>query len=224
MSYEIKKLPNGRLYLSGMINAGMEEGAFKEVSTVYDYWKLESDWTVADIGAFNGDYALTFVDQVSKIYSVEPAHIPYNALYTNIVLNKLIDKIVPIKAVLCDIDDLIEFYYDTKQPEASSVLKKISEDANRYLTKEIVLCLKWSTICMLYNIKNIDLMKIDAEGCESSILNGLELCRPKRIALASYHGIIFITDTNTMLETQLKKLSYRIVHKNRHTIFAESMI
>jgi FkbM family methyltransferase len=189
---------------------------------IYDYWTLQKDWIVVDLGAYCGEYSLYVADKVAKVYAIEPQKTIFDLMIKNIEMNNLKDKILPFQILITDRDGKEKFYYDNG---VSSSIYETAKSLHNF-TKEIDMeCTTWNSFCIKNEIARIDLLKMDVEGAEGSVLRGLGDNKPIRIMVSYYHG--FLTSVLHKVETEheliqmLINLGYKIVYRNKHTLFAE---
>ncbi len=131
-----------------------------------DFYKmvLKRDSVCFDVGANVGIismYMSLFTD--GKIYAFEPIPETFEYLKTNIGLNSM--NVVPINKALGDFNGEVEFVYDKKRSgdahrELSyntNSVKVVSETLDKFTEKN--------------NITKIDLIKMDVEGFEQTIVD-----------------------------------------------------
>lgn len=126
---------------------------------------------VFDIGANIGYYTIQFSRIFKKtgiIYSFEPLSYQYNLLKRNIALNN-ISNVIPIKMIVSDTDGSTRrVYFSGMENTGNSSLEIESQEYEDVATTTI------DHFCEDKNIENIDLVKIDVEGHELSVLKGME--------------------------------------------------
>jgi len=161
-------------------NEELEE--LEHLISIYD--KMPSI-TFVDLGSYNGLFSIAFGSKFSnaKIFAVEPNPINYIRLEKNIALNK-IGNIESLNIGISDRKDNIDFYLQAgeKITTVSSFTRKFTE---RHTIGEIeTVKVETDTLDNLYSELNLmpDLIKIDVEGHELSVLNGgknmLRKCKP----------------------------------------------
>jgi FkbM family methyltransferase len=141
--------------------------------------------TFVDLGSYNGLFSIAFGSKFSNanIYAVEPNPVNYRRLEKNIELNK-IGNIKSVNIGISDRKDCVDFYLqaDEKITTVSSFTRKFTE---RHTIGEIeTVKVETVTLDNLYKELNLkpDLIKIDVEGHELSVLNGgkemIRKCKP----------------------------------------------
>lgn len=129
---------------------------------------------IFDIGANTGVYSLISktINPHAKVYAIEPVDRVFEKLKFNCVLNKF--DINCMKLAASDYEGTA-IIYDTDTPHTYSVtVNENYKDAN---VKTIEVPIEVSTIKSIikkYNIKHIDLMKIDVEKHEVEVLKGMD--------------------------------------------------
>lgn len=132
---------------------------------------LKDDWTnkvVVDVGAECGDTALYYAKLGANVYAVEPIEAHYNAMLRNLSLNpELAKRITAIQAGIGR-DGVLEFY--------QSIRAEIAEMASYVYNvhgKDFRICkvkgYSFDSFLKEFNIKHIDLFKIDCKGCEFNL-------------------------------------------------------
>ncbi|MBO3840235.1 MAG: FkbM family methyltransferase [Thermoproteota archaeon] len=122
-----------------------------------------NDSIIVDIGAYLGETALLFLSKgAKKVYALEPVGRHYNYLIENIARNNAEDKIVPLKYGAWFRDTVVNVsYMDDGTGLRTTGNKQIAmqmKDLNDILTT-------------IYNEEGrINLVKMDCEGCEYSLL------------------------------------------------------
>ena len=168
---------------------------------------------VLDIGAECGDTALFFANLGAKVYSFEPIKDNFSALKRNLELNpKLAENITAVNAAVGK-DETLKFFKDPSTPNygASFVYNKRGENA----LIETVEGLSLDTVLKKYNLKEVELMKMDCKGCEF-FLTESALSRIKRIKIefSGFHPTKTIHD---VLE-KLKQAGFSYtVYRNSET-------
>jgi FkbM family methyltransferase len=155
--------------------------------------------TIIDIGAYTGDYAkelaLTYPSAI--VHAIEP----YNTC-TNIIREKcnVINNIKIHELAIEDYNGNANLYYEEKSnPEKPSLSSSISSDAKTNNVNACnVKCVSLFHFCEINNIKEIDLLLINAEGSEYNIF----LHEPSQIIIKntkiidlSLHGKSFLYAT-----------------------------
>jgi FkbM family methyltransferase len=122
-------------------------------------------FTVLDIGANIGAHALRFakiVGDSGRVYAFEPTDYAYQKLLQNVALNRF-KAIVPIQLVLSD-----------RNLENQRIAFKSSWPTNGKTVKResIVNFLQLDDWCDRHQIDRVDLIKLDVDGNEFSVLSG----------------------------------------------------
>jgi FkbM family methyltransferase len=188
--------PNTDIGTSLFFNGSFEKN---ELDICRKYIKENS--IVVDIGANIGIHSIYF-SQIAKkglVLAFEPALEPYSLMLSNI---KDIDNILPVNLAVSNSDQIADFYITTDN--AYSSLK----DTKRKTIKNIkrIICCKLDDLMLGLNLDHIDFVKIDVEGFEHNVLEGMqkiiEIHRPV-IFCEIYQG----TDSNNYPEETIKFIS-----------------
>ncbi|WP_131196195.1 FkbM family methyltransferase [Lichenihabitans psoromatis] len=164
---------------------------------------LKPGMTVVDIGANFGYYAVLFGDMIGpsgRLIAVEPNPAARTLLERSLGLNGLLARttVVAAAASSTDVGSAL-FYVPTNEPKNALVLADRSH-ANLELgtLSEVPL---WCLDKAVDSKQRIDLIKIDAEGAEEAILEGMRLTlqRHKPILVLEYNPLRY-TDPGALLD------------------------
>jgi len=123
-----------------------------------------------DIGANVGNHGIFLSDACHKVFSFEPNDTPGN-VYKN-ALTKTESNIVLFDIGLSDVNEKIEFYENKENLGGSSFIKE-HLGSKKYNKKKLEVRIGDEFI-QEKSINEIDFIKIDVEGFEISVLNGLK--------------------------------------------------
>ena len=167
---------------------------------------------VIDIGAHIGIYTIkkALQNQETRFYSIEPEINNFKKLIENIKLNNL-ENITPLRLAISDKEGYFNLYIDEFGSGQHSLLKR----SKRY---EKIKVTTLDKLVKKLNLKSIDLIKIDTEGAEYSILVGgmktLKKFRPKLII--ETHPWID-KDCNKKILKLLNSINYNLkIFRNRN--------
>jgi len=136
---------------------------------------------VVDIGANIGDTTLYYASQGATVYAFEPIKTNYEAMLKNIKLNpKFAKKIVPINAAI-GTDGKVKIH-QSKLPDKPGEASVFYHQNDSDFTTTEVKGYKLNSALREFNIKNIDLLKLDCKGCEF-LLDDLSLRNVKVIKI-----------------------------------------
>jgi len=161
-----------------------------------------------DIGANTGFLTINMglMPKVKKVFSFEPLPIAFEILQTNIKLNNL-KNCEAFKIGIGDKCSKLSFYV----PNVKSIPSSSSLDKNFYRsTEEIKIdVITLDSFIEVNKIKKVDLVKIDVEGMELSVLHGMQNI------LINFRPIIFCE----ILTTEKQKQIYDYIWKNSYKMF-----
>jgi len=148
--------------------------AFREVCIEdhYNFSQLKLGMIIVDIGAHIGTFTLLaskIVGEQGKVIAIEPEVHNFEQLKRNLELNR-IKNVVPVNVALSDFNDKKDFFI-TKGSGCHSFSPMPGE---KIIDKIQVNVKTLDTLLQELNISKIDLIKIDAEGAEISVLKGAE--------------------------------------------------
>lgn len=119
---------------------------------------------IVDIGANVGDTAIFYANKGAVVYAFEPVKEHYDSMIRNIHLNpELKNKIIPVNAAIGK-DGMLTLYQSSKAKIAAgaSIFFKTHDDSQ--ISK--VIGYSFDAMFEKFNIKTIDLLKMDCKGCE----------------------------------------------------------
>ena len=153
-------------------------GNFQRYITQKRYFSLPDDGIVFDIGANIGNMAFKFAQLVQKgcVYAFEPTNYAFNKFKINLALNPELSRcIVPLQLFVSEHPEIkhkIKAYsswrIDGKYADAHPLHGGIIKPA------ESVAAVTIDDFCRDEEIHRLDLIKIDTDGHEYSILRGAE--------------------------------------------------
>jgi FkbM family methyltransferase len=128
---------------------------------------LNTDSTFLDVGSGIGDFSLIASSKITtgKIFAFEPSQEPLSTLKENIAINFLEKKIKIIEEVASNKVGTIKF-----NEESVSEVSHIGTGENGIIKKTTTL----DKVIESNKLTTIDLIKIDVEGAESLVIEGLE--------------------------------------------------
>ena len=146
---------------------------------------------VIDIGANIGDTALKFINHgAKKVFVIEPIKETYKYLLKNIKINKLENRIIPFNIGIGQKNETLKIHIRKYASGGNSIFyKDRNKDNKLYNSKTEVKVFKLDYLKK--NIKSkVDLIKIDCEGCEYSIIKNNNLIRffDPKVILIEYHN------------------------------------
>ncbi len=141
--------------------------------TVHENYMLEKARNanvILDIGANIGYYSVQFSSVSSgKIYSFEPMQYQHAVLLRNLELNGR-QNVTVLKQIVSDTSDAKRIYFSGTENTGASSMTRES------VVFEDVESLTIDSFCENHGIDAIDLIKIDVEGHEMSVLRGMKRC------------------------------------------------
>lgn len=156
-------------------------GEYHSEQRISSFWKniIRKSNYIIDAGANVGYYTLIASKKIGsdgRIYSFEPVSKTYNRLIENVKLNNF-SNIIPIKKALSHTDnqEIELFIADDKNWGMSSIYSH-----DRFAGyKEIAETLTIDSFIIDNEIDKMDLIKIDVEGSEMDVINGMKDCISK---------------------------------------------
>lgn len=169
----------------------MDVWTLKETFVDNDYekygFKMEPGWTVVDIGAAMGDFAIHAARDygASKVLAVEPAPTAIPILRENIERNGAKGIVVVDKAISNSAEEL---WLDTSGDFVSMGTTSTQGESGTRVKVDV---LTLRGLFEAYDVERCDLLKVDCEGGEYDILLGAtdaDLERVQRVVLEFHEG------------------------------------
>ncbi|MBE9525081.1 MAG: FkbM family methyltransferase [Chloroflexi bacterium] len=197
---------NYKLDLGEVIDLGVYLNRYEPDVTAAIEKLCRPGFTVLDIGANIGAHALRLsmiIGEFGKVYAFEPTNYAYQKLVYNISLNQF-KNIIPIQIVLSDKNLLRQsIHFRSSWPTKGNPVEQES----------IVDFTKLDDWCKRENLEHVDLIKLDVDGNEYSIIKGAESL------LTSQHPLILMEVWGPNFSNELKnpfillkQLGYRFFH------------
>jgi FkbM family methyltransferase len=149
---------------------GVAEGSIDhELSAFSDL--IGKDDTVFDLGANIGAFSIFAAANNSKcdIYSFEPEPKTFEHLNKNVELNSFSDRVNTIQKIVGDEVGSAELYVSYSENQATHSMTQTTHHSGDTVEVEMTTV---DTIAESY--QNPDVVKIDVEGAEARVLNGME--------------------------------------------------
>lgn len=156
---------------------------------------------VIDVGSSNADSAIYFATKgAAKIYSLEPMIESYDLGRYNIQINQLEDKIFLINAALSANTGNIEIAISSQNPNANSIkpTESVLKLGINFDKKRVVESISIGDFLIQNSITQVDILKMDCEGCEYEVFKNIEdstISEINNIILEYHDGIKFLADT-----------------------------
>jgi len=151
-----------------------------------------------DIGANRGDFTLAALAKGYRVIALEPAPRVFAELVQNFIYNP---NVIPLKMAVSDADNERLKFYEAEEDGLSTLnIDWLTKDGMPYQGKPYRQCevstITPNTLCEVYGVP--DLIKIDVEGAEWSVFNGLN----------RQMGMIAFEWTLATLDEHIEQLKY----------------
>ncbi|MBC7225788.1 MAG: FkbM family methyltransferase [Thermoflexales bacterium] len=158
---------------------------------------IEDGWTVVDIGAGLGDFAILIARENphSHIYAYEPFPDSYQLLEENIALNNVYN-ISSFQVAVGARNEKVRLFAKGEAVQHTILLEGHSDDSIPYTEVQGVTL---NDAFAINGIERCDFLKMDCEGCEFDVLFGTSpttLERISRICLEYHDGFTRFTHTD----------------------------
>lgn len=166
---------NRKLFIPPALNSfsRFSNGINNRIKNVYrkytfsPYVEIEKGDVICDVGAFIGEFSIISAQKGRQVIAFEPDPLAYYCLRRN---TTLLDNVAPYKRLLWNCEKKLDFKISTAQADSSVFnvdSKKVEERIKvqgRKLDKEV----------LEMGYKNIDFLKVEAEGGEYEVLEGAD--------------------------------------------------
>jgi FkbM family methyltransferase len=169
LGYEMYVFPDDYIGKS-IIKSGLYDAT--GLSFISDLLKSIKADNILDVGGNIGNHALAFGQLCNHVWSFEPNPTVHNLLVKNIETNN-IKNITALPFGLSDKDTAAILHVDESGNLGASTLRDSSQQSGRNYSEKEVKLLQGDKWVASEPIKKIDYIKIDVEGHEESVINGL---------------------------------------------------
>jgi FkbM family methyltransferase len=186
LPYGLKCFYNASEQINGSISDVFFE---KEYSLFYDYQVARGDFVI-DVGAYVGLYSLLSAKLAGTdglVVSIEPEFHSFALLTNNLKLNNLNRNTLARNLALSDINGRRDFYVPKIASGSTFHLDHLLSQTIRDYAKTSVETQTCDRLLETLKIRHVNIMKIDVEGAELSVLRGandaLRNCRVDRLVI-----------------------------------------
>ena len=168
---------------------------------------------VLDIGAYVGFFTLiaALANRNARVFAFEPMEAIYRRLHENVELNGL-KNVECFNAAVSDFDGHAQFFFSAAAlreglPTSSSLSESFMTGAPELKGVDVPL-LTIDTFCQTHSVPRIDLVKIDTETTEPSVLRGMRrvLSRDRPAIVCE---ILRDRADTTAIDAELRPLGYK---------------
>ncbi|MCL4480543.1 MAG: FkbM family methyltransferase, partial [Candidatus Thermoplasmatota archaeon] len=215
------------------LKEGFDLGHLLEIFEADTYLQNFQNSIVIDIGASTADSSIYFVTKGAKeVYGVEPMKESFDLAVYNVKINNLESKVHLINAALSPTAGKIELTVSSQNPNANSInpTEAVKKKGIIFDSKREIDSISLKDIISQYGLSKIDLLKMDCEGCEYSVLQSIDketLTHIENIVLEFHDGVGFLAD---LLSKQGYKVTYNqskglgILQASRNAINADQSL
>lgn len=183
--------------------------------------QCKEEMTIIDIGAHLGVISLTIAEVIKgkgKIYAFEPTPSTFKTLTQIVALNNRVSTILCINKAVAEKEGTVSFFIDNNEgSNANSLVQKNERTRSGIKISTINI----DQFVISNEIKQIDFIKIDAEGTELAVLKGgiktLQQHQPKLILAIHPRLIKNNGDDINEIYQLLISLNYTIIY-NRQVV------
>ena len=172
-TYIIVKGPEGEI-LSCRAKIGFDLGHIIEIYLEKIYGDNFEGKNIIDIGMSNGDSSIYFAKKGAKrVIGLEPDKRSFNLALNNIKESQVDSIVLPLNKALSDQAGIFELLIYDSNPNANSIdeINMVKLKDSKF--KERIEAITLKEIIDMFNGENIDLLKMDCEGCEYKVLRNL---------------------------------------------------
>jgi FkbM family methyltransferase len=182
------------------LKEGFDLGHILEIFESSTYLQDLKDSTIIDVGASTADSSVYFAVKGAKVvFGLEPMKESFDIATYNVNINNLESKVHLINAALSYKTGRVEMIVSSQNPNANSInpTETVRAGGINFDSKRVVETISLKDIVSQFSLIKIDLLKMDCEGCEYEVLQGLDeetYSRIDSIILEFHDGIKFLAD------------------------------
>ena len=179
---------------------GFDLGHLNEIWIDQAYGSDFKDANVVDVGASNGDSSIFFAKRgAKKVIGFEPDNRSYNLALEN-VRDSGVEQIVTVQnKAISSYTGQTKLFVSKENPNENSIDNKnmviLPGDA---IHEEDIECISLREAISIFGGEDVDLLKMDCEGCEYKVMNSLDAndySRIERIYLEYHNGVQNLPET-----------------------------
>jgi FkbM family methyltransferase len=181
-------MSGSQLTIKCRASKGYDLWHLSEIFVAKEYYGCLSDRTVLDVGMSNGDSSIFFASQGCKlVIGLEPLAESFELAKYNIEINNLQEKIIPLMEALASSEKQALFSDQENLPNTAHVLDTGSRELYGSNTFVQTTCIE--SVCRKFNLAQIDVLKMDCEGCEYDvIMNTPSIINLVNEIILEFHG------------------------------------
>ena len=173
----------------------------------HEYYVCPTDNIILDCGANIGIFSVfaANVAKSAKIYAIEPFPETFRRLLYTVTLNNLAERVVCLNVALARENGNVYMETSTTLPCQSRHVVDCPDE-----TAIMVKAVSLSSLLKTINCSSADLLKMDIEGTEHTVLNSTRICdiaRFRRIAIEYHH-----TGIKTKLFNRFQAAGFSLRH------------
>ncbi len=184
--------PNGEIIFCRTM-AGYDFGHLVEIYVTKVYGSNFNGKNIIDVGMSNGDSSIFFAKNGAKrVVGVEPDKRSFDLALKNITESRIDNIILPLNKAVSHQSGTIEMTVYTSNPNANSIYESNMVQINDTKIKENIEAVRLGEVIDMFNNENIDLLKMDCEGCEYKVLENIPekyFSKITKIYLEYHHGL-----------------------------------
>lgn len=177
---------------------GFDLGHIVEIFLSKDYGVDFNGKNVIDIGMSNGDSSIFFAKNGAKrVIGIEPDSRSFKIALTNINESKVNETVLPLNKALSVQPGTVELIVSNIAPNANSIDERNMVNVASSKYKENVEAISLNEIIDMFNGEQIDLLKMDCEGCEYRVLQSIAkeyFSKILNLTLEYHHGLQYIPE------------------------------
>ena len=194
--------------ITSRTNKGFDLGHIVEIYIKKEYGENFEKNNIIDVGMSNGDSSIYFaICGAKKVVGIEPTQESFELAVRNIRENGLQDKIIAINKAVTPHSGQTELFAYPDSPNANSIDSENIVHLGSKKVKFTVQGIRLEDIIDMFDGEPVNLLKMDCEGCEYSILQSLKTDSYKKIQklVLEYHNGL------QELPNLLKKMGYEVL-------------
>lgn len=184
----------------------------------YSFFPIEEGDIIVNLGACVGWATLFFSKKVGKsglVIAVEPMIENYKVLINVIIKNKL-TNVIPLLTAVGKDTSRRRINFNTGIGGHSLIFIGLG-------VGRIVPVLSWNDLVTLLNLTHIDLAKIDIEGSETELLEGMSKVLPNKMIMEEHCwlGTNWMGTDMKYIMKLLEDRNYKLLGRKKHLLYLE---
>jgi len=179
---------------------------FEPKTTAFVEKIIRNDDVVVDIGAHIGLHTIHFAKKAKLVVALEPEPHNFSLLKKNIKING-VKNAIALPIAISDSNGYLDLYISASSGTHTLDLEHGTRLNVRFIGKIRVKVMSLDTLIKNLKMDKVDIIKIDVEGHEDKVLQGMREILERGLPRA----MVIETDRNSLIINELEKYKYRLI-------------